>query len=122
MGGCVDRNQPFYFEVYPQLADLGKVLSICVDCNQPCYLEDEYMVPNKLWASVGMVPRNGKEDKEGGVGRLHLSCLEKRLGRKVTDDELLYRFVRHIENGSYQFAALSEDVKHRAEMVDWSPI
>jgi hypothetical protein len=95
-----------------------KVMSNCVDCGEPCYFDDEYMVSNEVWAAAGMIPRNGKEDTEGGKGRLHLACLEKRLGRKVTEDELLYWFLRREEDGDYKFRAVA-DIKERPEFLDW---
>jgi hypothetical protein len=49
----------------------------CFECGRPCY--DWYMVRNHVWAQVA------PGAKRRGV--LHFSCLEKRLGRLLTEDD-----------------------------------
>jgi hypothetical protein len=95
----------------------GKVLGTCLDCGESCFMEDQYMVTNEVWAEAGMTPRSGKEDLEGGRGWLHLACLEKRLARKVTEEELLTWCVGK-DKGGYDFKAVV-DIWERPEHLDW---
>jgi hypothetical protein len=57
------------------------VSSICVECGKPCYFHEEYVVKDETWAEAGMVG--------WASGRLHRTCLEKRLGRTLQPEELL---------------------------------
>jgi len=51
-----------------------------LDCNE-CggYVSEQYMVLDSVWKESGL-------EKRGGV--LHLGCLEKLIGRKLTVDDL----------------------------------
>ena len=55
---------------------------ICVDCGKPCLMRHEYMVRSEVWLECGM----GAWD----AGFLHRECLEARIGRKLTRDDLLF--------------------------------
>ena len=64
----------------------GKALVVegrCAECGKPCYLHQLYIVRGETWAAAGMAG--------WASGFLHRECLEKRLGRKLRDDELLVR-------------------------------
>jgi hypothetical protein len=51
----------------------------CVDCGKPTFqTTDYYMVKNELWKRFGV-----------GEEMLCISCLEKRMGRKLTKEDLL---------------------------------
>jgi hypothetical protein len=54
------------------------VMGSYVHCGGPCYLYQEYVVKDETWAVAGM----------GALGRLHIKCLEKRLGRKLEPKKL----------------------------------
>jgi hypothetical protein len=47
----------------------------CGRCDSPCYLDDFYMVRDDIWNEV--------TKETGGKGRLHVKCLEQRLGRRL---------------------------------------
>jgi hypothetical protein len=81
-------------------------------------MEDEYMIRNEVWEEAGMRARKGREDLEGGRGRLHLTCLEKRLGRKVVEAELVSLYSGTNEDGSYRFMAAG-GAPERPEVLDW---
>lgn len=49
----------------------------CFECGAPCY--DWYMVRNVIWAQVAPGPKRRF--------LLHFGCLEKRLGRLLTEDD-----------------------------------
>lgn len=57
------------------------VMGTCVDCGLPERMRDFYIVRNSVWFESGMGAWTG--------GRLHRHCLEKRLGRVLTRDDLL---------------------------------
>jgi hypothetical protein len=61
------------------------VVGICVDCQQPALARDTYIVRGSIWLECGM----GAWD----AGHLHRECLEKRLGRELTEDDLLVWYV-----------------------------
>jgi len=49
---------------------------VCAECQAPCH--ESYMVRDEVWAAVGM-PQEGV---------LHVACLERRLGRALTPEDL----------------------------------
>lgn len=58
-----------------------RVIGTCVDCNKPFQARDEYIVRGEIWRESGMGPWD--------AGRLHRQCLEARIGRTLTTDDLL---------------------------------
>ncbi len=68
------------------------VLGPCIECGKPQYLSQEYIVRGDIWNAAGMYG--------WAAGHLHRHCLEKRLGRRLTPDDLL---VWHVKGN--QFAA-----------------
>jgi hypothetical protein len=73
------------------------VLGHCVDCGKPCHVHHEYIVRGAVWMEAGM----GSWES----GHLHQHCLEDRLGRSLTADDLLVRFVRYTPDGSAEIQA-----------------
>lgn len=57
------------------------ITGTCVDCNKPERARDTYIVRGDIWRESGMGPWD--------AGKLHRHCLEKRLGRQLTEDDLL---------------------------------
>lgn len=57
------------------------IMAVCTDCQRPLTAREEYIVRAPIWLESGM----GNWD----AGYLHLECLSKRLGREITDDDLL---------------------------------
>jgi hypothetical protein len=57
------------------------IMGYCVDCGRPSRARDEYIVRGSVWLEGGM----GAWD----AGYLHRPCLEKRIGRGLTEDDLL---------------------------------
>jgi hypothetical protein len=55
----------------------------CADCGRPCHRLDTYIVRSEIWREAGMGPI------VFGSGFLHRECLEARIGRKLTEDDLL---------------------------------
>lgn len=53
----------------------------CVDCGKPFLLREEYIVRDHVWAAAGMIGWDS--------GYLHRPCLEARIGRQLTKDDLL---------------------------------
>lgn len=66
-------------------------MGVCVDCASDVLWRESYIVRNKVWEQAGMA-------WDGGF--LHLTCLEKRLGRKLTVKDFLARFKGHKPNGT----------------------
>jgi len=63
----------------------------CVDCGKPFLLREEYIVRNHVWAEAGMVGWDS--------GYLHRPCLEARLGRQLTKDDLFAWVVGETQEG-----------------------
>jgi hypothetical protein len=49
----------------------------CVDCHERCHSNDEYFVRDTVWREANT------------EGRLHRECLERRLGRKLKNSDLV---------------------------------
>lgn len=60
-------------------------MGICADCGKPSLARDEYIVRSNLWMACGM--------GAWAAGYLHRQCVEARLGRKLTDADLLVQVV-----------------------------
>ena len=86
----------------------------CTDCGietepktkvgRPLFKQwDAYLVRDEVWAAAGMgewSPRDGETTHPGWFsGFLCTSCLQKRLGRDLTDDDYLMRPVRATSKG-----------------------
>jgi hypothetical protein len=54
---------------------IRRIWRLCRECNTPCY--DLFMVLNRLWNKYGC-----------GNGVLHLTCMERRMGRVITPSDL----------------------------------
>ena len=78
------------------------VMGSCVDCGEPCYLYQEYAVKDETRAGAGME----------ALGRLHIECLEKRLGRKLEPKELLCWPVKRLTDGGARMQARPEYVEY----------
>ncbi len=76
---AIGRTLSERFQPPPALGDT--VMGACVDCGEPQFLRDEYIVRGNIWEACGM---HGWD-----AGHLHRQCLERRLGRDLTADDLL---------------------------------
>jgi hypothetical protein len=69
------------------------VEGMCSECGKPCFFpHDSYIVRGEIWREAGM----GTWD----TGFLHQYCLEARIGRKLTRDDLLFWYVKSNKDGS----------------------
>lgn len=78
-------------------AEIAKAF-LCMDCGFDTCNTEFYMVHNELWLSAGMNTRSGM---------LCIGCLEKRIGRTLTDNDftdcLLNQWVKQrIEPASFR--------------------
>jgi hypothetical protein len=92
---CKDRGRWITLDLSLQPEDLKQLRRRrrCKECGQPVSVEGQlYQVRDETWSAAGM--------RGWASGLLHMACLEKRLGRKLREEELLTRFVRFLnENG-----------------------
>jgi hypothetical protein len=65
----------------PALRDIV-IAGGCRDCEQVIRLRDDYIVRGETWCAAGM--------KEWASGYLHSHCLEARLGRALTAEDMLH--------------------------------
>jgi hypothetical protein len=71
---------------------------VCMDCAKEILWREEYIVRPEVWTEA-----TGKGYHDSGL--LHRACLERRLGRNLTDADLLVTFTRHNKDGSMRFNA-----------------
>jgi hypothetical protein len=81
----------------------------CVECGQPCLVRDEYIVRGKVWHEAGM-PR-------WDSGYLHRHCLEKRIGRKLTQADLLMWAESESEDGETMNMRVMPDYQKSPEFL-----
>jgi hypothetical protein len=68
------------------------VEGICAECGKPCLIpKDFYIVRGEIWCEAGM--------GTWVTGFLHQHCLEARIGRKLTRDDLLVLYVKSNRKG-----------------------
>ena len=63
--------------------------STCLDCEKDTFLDwkDYYMVNHNIWKAYGV-----------GDGLLCMDCIEKRLGRKLTKEDILDCILTRVMN------------------------
>ena len=70
----------------------ARVEGRCSECGKLCLIpKDVYIVRGEIWREAGMAGWNS--------GCLHQRCLEKRIGRRLTPNDLLVRYVKSNRKG-----------------------
>lgn len=87
-----ELNWPDYWADVPdEYDDVERVTAICTDCGEDTLSTPEgdwYMVRDDVWAAAGMTA--SAED-----AYLHRRCLEKRLGRRLTQGDYTNAPINH---------------------------